>query len=301
MNVLVTGVAGFVGRHLAERLIKEGHTVTGIERTRNVPVPPGVFLKEGDIRSSDIYPFFEGTEAVFHFAAKSDIIACQDDPVGTMDVNVRGTANVFEAARRAGARKVVLASSSVVEEGKARQNGFYAISKLASERIAEGYHAAWSVNYTTLRYFNIYGPGQDFAWAHPRIMARLMAKALRGERPMLYEGYEKNARDFVYIDDIIDFHMLCLTDGRTDNKLFRLGTGTATSIQEIWELTKKISGTALEAEVLPPVSGDIPLSGKADTHDAEALGWKPKTALEEGMRRQFEALKRELGNGTIRT
>lgn len=285
------------------RLLEKEYTVIGIdpvrERRRN-KAPEGVELHSVDIRSKEIYPLFEGVDVVFHLAAKNDLIACQEDPVETMDINVRGTVNVFEAARRAGVKKVVFASSSAVEEGEERLKGFYAISKVACEKIAEGYRAAFGLNYVLLRYFNLYGPGQDYTRLYPPIMSGIMIKALKGERPILYEGYEANKRDFIYVDDIQDFHLLCVEETLANNKLFRLGTGKALSMKEVWEAVKKVTGSALEPVVKPRSANDTPTATLADISEAEKLGWRPKTSLEDGLRAQWEWLKGEFKKGNIK-
>src|SRR5687768_4155935 len=140
--VLITGVAGFIGSNLADRLLSEGYRVRGIDDLSSgvrEQVPPAVDFHEGDIRSADIYPLFKDAGAVFHLAAKNCIADCQDDPVETASVNVLGTVNVFEAARRAGVKRVIYAESSAVYEGSSvlptpeseeAPESFYAVSKL---------------------------------------------------------------------------------------------------------------------------------------------------------------------------
>lgn len=116
-RIIVTGVAGFIGSNLAERLLRDGHAVVGIDNLsygRKEQIPDGVEFHETDIRSKDIYGLFGGIDFVFHLAAKNTLIDCQKDPVETTDINVTGTANVFEASRLAGVKKVVYAESSAV-------------------------------------------------------------------------------------------------------------------------------------------------------------------------------------------
>ncbi len=301
-KVLVTGVAGFVGSNLAERLLAAGHTVVGLDDLaygRPEQVPAAVDLRKGDVRSRDIYPYFAGIDVVFHLAAKNDLIACQEDPVETMDINVRGTTNVFEASRRAGVGKVVFASSSALEEGEARLKGFYAISKTTCEKIAEGYRAAWGLNYVLPRYFNIYGPRQDYRRKNPPVVSALMIKVLKNEQPILFEGYENNKRDFIYVDDINDFHLLCVTSDSVNNKLFRLGTGVSTSMKEVWEAVKKVSGSKLEPVIKSRQAHDTPTVTLADTTEVNKIGWKAKTSLEDGLRAQWEYLKGEFAKGNI--
>jgi nucleoside-diphosphate-sugar epimerase len=302
-KILITGVSGFVGSNLARRLLEKQYEVIGFDRfdgDRKSSVPEGVTLQNVDIRSEEIRPFFKGVDVVFHLAAKNDLISCQENPVETMDINVHGTANVFEAARLAGVKKIVFSSSSAVEEGEERLKGFYAISKVACERIAEGYRSAFGLNYVLLRYFNLYGPGQDYRRPYPPIMSGLMVKILKNEQPILYEGYENNKRDFIYIDDIQDFHLLCIEDERVNNKLFRLGTGKSLSMKEVWLAVKKITGSSIEPLIKPSFANDIPTATLADTTEAEKIGWKSKTTLEDGLRAQFEYLKEEFAKGNIK-
>jgi UDP-glucose 4-epimerase len=302
-KILITGVSGFVGSNLARRLLEKGYAVVGIDhvRSRGTSKPPeGIELHEVDIRSADMYPLFNGVDVVFHLAAKNDLIACQEDPVETIDINVHGTVNVFEATRRAGVKKIVFSSSSALEEGEARLKGFYAISKTTCEKIAEGYHSAFGLDYVLLRYFNLYGPGQDYTRSHPPVMSALMLKVLKNEQPILYEGYEDNKRDFIYVDDVGDFHMLCIEDERTNNKLFRLGAGKSLSIKEVWEAIKKVSDSSLEPVIKPRSAYDIPTATLADVSEAAKLGWKAKTSLEDGLKAQFEYLKGEFAKGNIK-
>lgn len=301
-KVLVTGVAGFIGSNLADRLLAAGYEVIGLDNLaygREEQIPQGIDFKKIDIRSKDIYPAFEGVHTVFHLAAKNDLISCQEDPVETMSINVHGTANVFEASRRAGVKKVVFSSSSALEEGETRLKGFYAISKTTCEKIADGYHAAFGLSYVLLRYFNAYGPRQDYRRAHPPVMSAFIIKILKGEPPVLFEGYKENKRDFIYVDDINDFNILCIENDNVNNKLFRLGAGESSSIEDVWRVAKKISGTDLEPVIKPRSSTDISTVTLADTKEAKNLGWHPKTSLEDGLSAQFEYLKSEFTKGNI--
>lgn len=302
-KTLVTGVSGFIGSNLAERLLKDGHEVIGLDSLahgREEQIPKGVDLQKVDIRSKDIFPVFEGVHTVFHLAAKNDLISCQEDPVETMSINVHGTANIFEAARRAGVKKVVFASSSALEEGEARLKGFYAISKATCEKIADGYYAAFGLNYVLLRYFNAYGPRQDYRRVHPPVMSAFILKILKGEQPILFEGYKENKRDFIYVDDINDFNLLCLENDDVNNKLFRLGTGKSISIEDVWNAVKKISGSNLEPIIKPRLPSDTPTATLADTAETEKIGWRAKTSLEDGLRAQFKYLKSEFAKGNIK-
>jgi UDP-glucose 4-epimerase len=302
-KILVTGVAGFIGSNLAERLVKAGYEVIGIDNLAyGIPenVPQEIEFHKVDIRSQEIYPLFNGVDVVFHLAAKNDLSACQKDPVETIDINVRGTANVFEAARRAGVKKLVFASSSAVEEGEARLNGFYAISKLTDERIAKGYQEAFGLNFVALRYFNVYGPRQDYRRANPPVISALMIKLLKGEQPVLYEGYNENKRDFIYVDDINDFHLLCIGDDRVNNRMFRLGTGRSYSMKEVYDAVSSVMGVNVLPVIKPRKPEDVPTVTIADISDARSVGWSPKTSFEEGLKTQLAFLREEFAKGNLK-
>jgi len=301
-HVLITGVAGFIGSNLADRLLREGYFVRGIDNLSygvREQIPDGTEFHKQDIRSKEIYDLFRGIDVVFHLAAKNQILDCQKDPVETMDINVTGTANVFEAARRAGVKKVVYAESSVVEEGDERTKGFYAISKMTDTRIAGGYRAAYGIPSVGLRYFNVYGPRQDYRRTIPPVMSAFIIKLLKGEQPIVYEGGEINRRDFIHVNDVNDFHLFCIEDDRVNNKMFRLGTSTNYSVVEILAAIQKLLGLNIKPIVKKPPDGDTPVQTRADISDALALGWSPKMSLEEGLRTMVEYIKAEIGKGKI--
>ena len=291
-KVLITGIAGFIGSNLADRLMRESYPVIGIDDLSyglKRQIPKGIKFYKKDIRDSAIYPLFKGADIVFHLAAKNCLEDCQLDPVATASINVYGTVNVFEAANRAGVKRMIYTQSSAVEEGEKRARGFYAVSKISDELFAEGYEA---IGLTTvgLRYFNVYGPRQDYRRTKPPIMSKLIITMLKGERPVLYEGDEGNKRDFVYIDDVNDFHMICLNDPRVDHKVFRIGSGQSYSIQEIYDTIKKLLGVNPEPIVKPRAANDPQVVTKADISEARRLGWQPKTSLETGLKAQIEYL-----------
>lgn len=302
LKVLVTGVAGFVGSNLADRLLSGGYDVVGIDNLAyglREQIPAGVDFHAADVRDGDLQKFFRGVDVVFHLAAKNDLIACQEDPVETMQVNVAGTTNVFEAARRAGVSKVVFATSSALEEGEARLNGFYAISKVANERIAAGYQQAFGLPFVAVRYFNVYGPRQDYRRVHPPVISAFILKVLAGEAPVLFDGYQNNKRDFIYVDDINDFHLLCITDDRLNGNLYRLGSGQSLSMDEVWTTVKAVTGSNLDPVILPREAADTPTVGLADISAAAAVGWRPKTLFIDGVRAQYEYLTKEFADGRI--
>ncbi len=302
MRILVTGAGGFIGSNLSRRLVSDGHDVIGLDNfSHGIPenVPKEVRIEKADIRSRDIAALFSGVDAVFHLAAKNEIRSCQEDPVGTMEMNVVGTANIFDVSRKAGVKKVVYAQSSVLEEGEARLKGFYAISKKADELLAAGFE---DIGLTTvgLRYFNVYGPGQDYRRSSPPIMSRFISTLVQGKTPILFEGDDVNKRDFIHIDDLNDFHMLCINDGRVDHRMFRLGSGKNYSMKEVLDMVQKVLGTNAVPELRPRIPGDPTVQTLADISDAATLGWKPEVGLEEGIQSMVPYIKTEIERGALK-
>ncbi len=206
-----------------------------------------------------------------------------------------GTVNVFEAARRGRVRKVVYAESSALYEGAdvlptpetvEAPESFYAVSKLAGRYFADAYRRFHGLNATALRYFCVYGPRQDYRRTIPPVMSAFIIELLRGRRPTIYGTGEKR-RDFVYVDDVNDFHVQCLTDARTDGRVFNLGSGRSHSVREIYDAIRRLVGSDLEPRHAPDLPGEA-FETRADIGAARALGWEPRVDLEEGLRRSIE-------------
>ncbi|MBI4634984.1 MAG: NAD-dependent epimerase/dehydratase family protein [Candidatus Rokubacteria bacterium] len=297
MRVVVTGVAGFIGSHLATRLLKEGHEVIGLDNLSAgllEQVQPGAEFHEVDIRSREIYPLFHGADAVFHLAAKNCLADCLQDPVETAEINVVGTANVLEAAHRAGASKVVYADTSAEYEGildfpsrvdRVAPLSVYGRSKRAGAMFCEAYQAFHGLRLTVLRYFNVYGPAQDWRRAIPPLMSAFAMRLLRGERPVIYGTGEKR-RDFVYIDDVTTINVLALVDSRSDGRVLNVGSGTNYSVNEVFAAVEAQLGTGLTAIYQNDLPGEAGVT-LANIEGARALGWEPRVALTEGVARSI--------------
>ncbi|MBN1272847.1 MAG: NAD-dependent epimerase/dehydratase family protein [Candidatus Aminicenantes bacterium] len=313
MNIIITGVAGFIGSNLAERILNQNHIyglnhrVIGIDDLSygiREQIPEGVEFYPLDVRSKDIYSVFEGGDCVFHLAAKNCLSDCQNDPVETADINVTGTVNVFEAARRASLKKVVYAESSSLYEGsdifptpetEVKPESIYGASKAALGYFAKSFGIFSDIQITGLRYFNVYGPRQDYRRTIPPVMSAFIIKLLKNEAPVIYGTGEKR-RDFIYIDDVNDFHSLCLTDPGTNGKIFNIGSGKNYSILEIYD---SISGL-MKIKIQPTHKGDLPGEAQvtlADISMARGLGWQPKTDIIEGLERMIGYIKNEMRKG----
>lgn len=308
-TILVTGVAGFIGSNLAERLLREGHRVVGLDNLAyglQEQVPDGVEFHKADVRSLDIYPLFDKIDIVFHLAAKNCIADCQENPVETADINVTGTANVFEAARHATIKKMIYAESSSVYEGSKmlptpeedeHPQTFYAASKMATKFFAEAYSRWYGLKLTALRYFCVYGPRQDYRRTIPPLFSAFIIKLLKNERPTIYGSGEKR-RDFVYVDDVNDFHLLCMRDERTTGNVFNLGSGENYSVNEIFRIVRDLLGSKLE----PIYKADLPgeaLTTLANIEKANKLGWSPRVGLKDGLKSSIDFIKGEMAAGRL--
>lgn len=303
-KILVTGVAGFIGSNLADRLLKEGYEVLGLDNLAygvKAQIPKGVKFHKADIRDKKIHPLFKGVDFVYHLAAKNCISDCQQDPVETSDINVTGTVNVFEAARRGGVKKVIYAESSAIYEAskvyptpetEVAPQSFYAQSKLAEKLFADAYGKFFNVKSTALRYFCVYGPRQDYRRTIPPVMSAFIMKLLRKQQPVIY-GSGKKKRDFVYVDDVNDFHLQCMTDPRTDGGTFNLGSGENYSVKDIYELIEGELNTGIQ----PVFKDDLPGESEitlADITQASRLGWKPRTGIRSGVQKSIEYIRAEV-------
>jgi UDP-glucose 4-epimerase len=162
---------------------------------------------------------------------------------------------------------------------------------------AEAYKRYYGMTFTALRYFCVYGPVQDYRRTIPPIMSAFIIKLLKGERPVIY-GTGKKRRDFIYVDDVNDFHLLCLRDPRTDNETYNLGSGENHSVLEIYELVSRLLGVRRDPEFRPDLPGEAQMT-LADISKASALGWKPKTSLQSGLLRAVDYIKSEMAGGRI--
>lgn len=309
-RVLITGVAGFVGSNLADRLLNEGgYEVTGIDNLAYgviEQVPGGVDFHKADIRDSSINSLFNNIDYVFHFAAKNCINDCQIDPVETASINVTGTVNILEAAKNNGVKKVIYAESSAIYEGSKKlptpetenkPESFYAISKLSTMYFADAYSKFYNLNSTALRYFCVYGPRQDYRRTIPPVFSSFIIKILKGIRPTIFGTGDKR-RDFIHIDDINDFHIQCMKDQRTDGEVYNLGSGKNYSINEIYDTIASLLNYNEKPEYLTDLPGEA-FANLADISKANNIGWYPRVDLEAGLKSSIDFIKNEMEKGKI--
>lgn len=311
--VLVTGAAGFIGSHLTERLVARGQRVIGLDNfddfydvalkrgnLRRVNACSEFRLVEGDIRDSLLVRRLleeESVGSIVHLAARAGVRPSIEQPDLYADVNVRGTTTIFEAARRAGVRRVVYASSSSVYGGNTKVPFHesdpvehpvspYAATKRACELLASTYHHLYGLDLIGLRFFTVYGPRQ-----RPEMAIHLFTRAIDEGRPVPMFGDGSTRRDYTYIDDIIDGLVAALDRGR-GCRLYNLGESATTTLAELIELIGEALGKRPQLDRRPLQAGDVPIT-YADVSSAKAdLGYDPRVPVREGVRR-FVAWYRE--------
>lgn len=308
-TLLITGVAGFIGSNLAERLLREGYRVIGVDDLSAgilEQIPHEVEFHKMDIRSPELPALCENVDVVFHLAAKNCIPDCQLHPLETADVNILGTINVFESARRAKVRRIVYAESSAIYEGTKSlptpetdftPQTFYAISKATDHLLAKAYQSFYGMKMVGLRYLNVYGPHQDYRRVVPPVMSAFIIRLLTGQKPAIF-GDGTKRRDFIHIDDVNDFHVLCITSEKAVNGVFNLGCGENHSIQEIYDLTCKLLNSKEPPQYLPDAPGEAQ-ENLGDITRARSIGWTPRVNLETGLRGLIEYICAEIAAGKI--
>jgi UDP-glucose 4-epimerase len=295
MKVLVTGGAGFIGSHLAERLLGDGHEVVILDdlSTGNVEhLPPDARFYQMDVQSPWLDELFkiERPEAVLHQAAQASVRRSVADPVFDASVNVLGAVTLLQASVRHGVRRFLFASTGGALYGDADviptpedyptlPVSPYGASKLGAEVYLRTFHAVHGLSYAALRYANVYGPRQD-PHGEAGVVAIFARRLLSGE-PARINGDGKQTRDFVYVGDIAEANARALTSDAVGS--FNVGTGVETDINTIFQLLKRLSGNNQVEMHGPPMPGEQRRSVVDARKIEKVLGWRPRTSLEAGL------------------
>ena len=306
--VLVTGGAGFIGSHVADRLLAEGcevHVMDDLSGGVRENVPEGAVLHEIDIRSPDAAALFGEHEfaALCHLAAQMDVRKSVADPKFDADVNVLGLLNLLEAGRQSGLEKVAFASTGGAIYGEpdpavndagpqpeshpTRPMSPYGITKLVSEHYLRFYAQTYGLETAALRFGNVYGPRQN-PHGEAGVVAIFAQRLLRGE-PITINGEGTQTRDYVFVGDVVRAFVAAL--GREGSGVYNVGTGVETDVNALFRHINHFTGAGAEEVHGPAKPGEQQRSVLDISHTSEALDWRPEVDVETGLGRTVEWFK----------
>jgi nucleoside-diphosphate-sugar epimerase len=304
---LVTGGAGFIGSNLVEALVKRGERTRVVDslvtgRLDNLkPFETQIDFIKGDLRDGEICrEAVKGADVILHQAALGSVPRSVADPLTTHDSNITATVNLLIAAREAGVKRIVCASSSSVyganpelpkrEDMVPMPISPYAVSKLAQEQYCMAFHAVYNMDTVALRYFNIYGPRQDPGSAYAAAIPLFIRAALKGRQPTIY-GDGEQTRDFTFVGDCVEANLAAAEAGGVAGKIMNIAGGMETSVNKLWEIIRSITGTDIEPVYAEPRKGDVKRSFANVSGAGELMGWQSRTDLESGLRKTVDWIK----------
>jgi len=301
MNYLITGGAGFIGRHLANRLAALGHNVRVIDDLsagEKEALDNRVLFTRGDVRDQPkLWTLLHEIDVVYHLAAKVSLPQSILYPREYNDVNVGGTVALMEAMRAIAAPRIVLASSGTIYGDQKRQpvdeqvspdlRTPYAVSKLAAEDYIFTLGRHYGIEAVALRIFNAYGPGQALPPAYPPVVPQLLNRTLLGGSLVVY-GDGKQTRDYVYVEDVVDALIAAGQKEGLDGEVINIGSGVETSVNDLIALIEEVTGRKAHVLYNEEQSGGVRRL-VADVEKAERLlGFRPQKSLSEGLRLTLE-------------
>ena len=308
-RALVTGGAGFIGSHMVDRLLEEGYRVIIVDdlssgKLKNVN--QHATFHHMSITQPSLLEVFnrEKPDLVFHMAAQSSVSRSTKDPILDSEINVLGTLRLLDAARRAGVDKVIYSCTGGALYGEPMTVPCpddtpvvpispYGMSKYVAEQYLEYYRRQYLVNYTSLRYGNVYGPRQD-PKGEAGVVAIFISAMLNGSRPVIF-GDGGQERDFVAVDDVVEANMAAIDRG--SGKAMNIATGELTSVNRLFEMLKEITGFRWDAGRAPARAGDVYRISLDCSLAAKELGWTPRTSLADGLPRTVEYMNADASAG----
>lgn len=313
MNILLTGGAGFIGSHIADRLLERGDQVTILDDLSTGfrhNLPSAATFHEVDIRSDDAANIIRDGkfDVIAHLAAQMSVAVSTSKPRFDSEVNIGGLLNLMEAARESGTvRKVVFSSTGgamyddsvpfpTPEEIVARPLSPYGIAKLASELYLRFYHNTYNIAYTALRFGNVYGPRQN-PHGEAGVIAIFARKLIRGEDVMI-NGDGLQTRDYIYVGDVANAFVRAIDRDIVDS--MNIGTARERSVVDIYNHLTNILGSKVPARHREGLPGEVRRSCLQNSRAKELLDWKPDVSFEEGLAQTVEFFKRQEGDPNAR-
>ncbi len=308
-RVLVTGGAGFIGSHVADRYVTEGYDVTVLDNLssgRIENVPPTAEFVQADVRSPDARELLAkgGFSILNHHAAQMDVRVSVNDPEFDADTNIMGLLNLLEGSRAGGVRRVVFASSGgvVYGESNALPHGEsapklpvspYGVSKLASEYYLAAYAMVHGLETVALRYANVYGPRQS-SHGEAGVVAIFGDRMLHG-KPLTIFGDGEQTRDFVFVGDVVNANLAATrwelsAVASLDDRAFNVGTATEVSVNTLAHTMIEATGSGAEVTHGPARPGELLRSSVSFEKARREWGWRPQTPLADGLRETYEWL-----------
>jgi UDP-N-acetylglucosamine/UDP-N-acetyl-alpha-D-glucosaminouronate 4-epimerase len=299
VKALVTGGAGFIGSNLAHALLARGDDVRVLDNFstghRSNLESLDVELVEGDLRSYErVAAAVHGVEVVFHQGALPSVPRSIQDPLTSAAVSVEGTLNVLLAARDAGVRRVIFASSSSVygnAPGMPRREtqpvaplAPYAVSKLAAEQYCMVANRVYGVETVALRYFNVFGERQDPLSGYAAVIPKFIRIMLDGQRPTIF-GDGETSRDFTHVENVIEANLAAAAEPAAAGRVMNVAIGTSHTLNELVATLGRLLDTDIEPEYEPYRPGDVPESLADVSLARELIGYEPSVAFEEGLQR----------------
>jgi len=304
MRILVTGGAGFIGSHVVEAYLAEGHEVHVIDNLatgRRANVPEGAVLHEADIHAAETERIFATfrPEVVNHHAAQASVKLSSGDIVHDLEVNGGGTARIADLCVRHGVRKLIYSASGgtvygnpdvlpIPETHPLRPVSNYGMSKLVGELYIALKGRTEGLKFTILRYSNAFGPRQD-PHGEAGVVAIFTGRLLAGE-PCTIDGDGEQLKDYIYVGDIARANVLALTRGAGET--LNIGVGEGTSVNTIYAALTAAAGISAEPRFGPPRVGDVRAFWLDTTRAREVLGWQPEVTFDDGIRRTLESFRR---------
>jgi nucleoside-diphosphate-sugar epimerase len=299
MNILITGGAGFIGSHLVRWLLGQGHTVRVLDnfstgrRELLDPLRMAITLIEGDICDfATVRDAVQDIEIVFHLAAMVSVTQSIEQPLQAQAINAMGSLHVLEAARLAGVRRIVQASSCAVygdpehlpvgETEPPDPLSPYAATKLAAEQSGQLYTKLYGVETVALRFFNVYGPHQDPASPYAAVVPRFIAALRQGLQPTIY-GDGLQSRDFVFVGDVVQALWTAALSPKTIGGVFNIGCGKAYSVLQLVQVLSELLNMPVQPHFAPARSGEVRHSRADVSRFAARTGFRATVELREGL------------------